>query len=171
MATNKEIQKLASQVFASNGWIDSPEKVVEAKNFKFFDAFTERLELANGIQKLKVDNFHNYLLLMAREYFSIGYAAVYQQVYSNTPYYELDTEKIENLLDEIWEVGAFEYAIGPMGNYAKSTTQDICLMAQSLESKYVGDSELKKKENLVLYNKAFYNIGLTMGYKICESHL
>ena len=54
MATNKEIQKLAAQVFASNGWIDSPENVVKAKNFKFFDAFTERLELSEGIKKLKV---------------------------------------------------------------------------------------------------------------------
>ena len=34
MATNKEIQNLAAQVFASNGWIDSPENVVKAKNFK-----------------------------------------------------------------------------------------------------------------------------------------
>lgn len=171
MATNKEIQNLAAQVFASNGWIDSPGNVVKAKNFKFFDAFTERLELSEGIQKLKVDNFQNYLFLMARDYFSLGYAAVYQQVYSDTPYYKLDANEIEKLLDEIWEVGAFEYSIGPMGDYAKSTTQDICLMAQSLESKYVGDDELKKKGNMVLYNKAFYNIGLTMGYIICASHL
>ena len=170
MATKEELQNLATNVFVANGWIDSPEDVIEAKDYKLFHAFSDRLSLSNGIKKLKSDNFENYLFLMARDYLSLGYAAIYQQTWSKTSYDEMSMEEITILLDEIWQVGAFEYAIGPMGQVAKSSTQDICLMAQTFATKYIGEKQLKDAETITDYKKAFYNIGIALGYKFCGSH-
>jgi len=171
MATKEEIQNVATNVFVANGWVDNAEDVKEAKSFHLFHAFREKLELSNGIKKLKNDNFENFLFLMARDYLSLGYAAVYQQTWNKTSYDDLSMEEINSLLDEIWEVGAFEYAIGPMGPSAKAGTQDICLMAQTFESKLIGIDNLKEEDTLILYCKAFFNIGLALGYKFCSGHL
>lgn len=43
MATKEELQNLATNVFVANGWIDSPEDVIEAKDYKLFHAFSDRL--------------------------------------------------------------------------------------------------------------------------------
>lgn len=171
MATKQEIQNLATNVFAANGWIDTPEDVKDAQNLQLFSAFCDRLTTSNGIKRLKENNFENYLFLMARDYLSLGYAAVYQQTWSKTPYHEMSEDEIQTLLDEIWEVGAFEYSIGPMGEAAKAGTQDICLMAQTFEAKFVGIDQLKENDTLEFYKQAFYNIGIALGYKFCSAHL
>lgn len=167
----QKVQNLAINVFAANGWIDDPSSVVNAENFSLFDAFTKRFEDAPSIKNLRASNFEKYLFLVARDYFSLGYAAVYQQTWSQIPYYGMNDDDINELINEICSKGAFEYAIGPMGEMAKSTTQDICLMAQTLESRFIGEDELQNEETLSYYRQAFYNIGIAMGYKFCAEHL
>lgn len=167
----QKVQNLATNVFAANGWIDDPSSVVDAENFSLFDAFTKRFEDAPSIKNLRASNFEKYLFLVARDYFSLGYAAVYQQTWSQIPYYGMDDNDIKELISEIWAEGAFEYAIGPMGEMAKSTTQDICLMAQTFQSKFIGEDELQNEDTLTYYKQAFYNIGIAMGYKFCAEHL
>ena len=171
MATQKEIQDMAAKVFAANGWIDDADSVIDAVNYDLFQAFTERMKKSKAVTDLKEKDFDNYLFLMARDYLSVGYASVWQQTWSHTPYCELGKERIDSLLDEIWEVGAFDYAIGPMGPSAQATTQDICLMAQTFANKFIGEEQLKEENTLTYYKKAFYNIGITLGYKFCGDHL
>ena len=167
----QNVQNLAINVFAINGWIDDPSVVVDAENLSLFNVFTQCFEDAPSIKNLRISNFENYLFLVARDYFSLGYAAVHQQTWSKIPYYEMNDDDIKLLISEIWAKGAFEYAIDPMGEEAKRTTQDICLMAQTFESKVIGEKELQNDDILSYYKQAFYNIGIAMGYKFCAEHL
>ena len=171
MITKEKIQDLATKLFVSNGWVDNESDVTEARNFNLFNEFNRRFSDSKGIKQLRDSSYENFLFMVAREFLALGYAAIWQQTWSFTPYDELTTDDIDNLLQEIWEVGANEYAFGPMGAKAKESVEDICVKVQTAESFLIGEDNLKEEENLTDYKKAFYNIGLALGYKFCEEHL